>query len=138
VTNIKFAANIAARKEATEFADLAGKQSLRFWECLALIASERAGLPRAASDLAGKSKPVAVSNVPPPRANVASYDEAIELCDEIESLADAVPERGEEFADSVRTRADDIRESVEQMKRATEGQITALENMRDGLARWIR
>lgn len=64
--------------------------------------------------------------------------EALELCDEIESLADQVPERGEDFARSVLDRMSDIRATIEERNTATSGQIQALENMRDGLSRWIR
>lgn len=67
-----------------------------------------------------------------------SAEQAFELCDEIESLADDVPSRGQDFADSVLEKAADIRASVEQLGRASDGQISALENMRDGLSRWIR
>lgn len=75
--------------------------------------------------------------VPLAKEKNESYDEAIELCDEIESLASEVPERGQDFASSVCEKAASIRESVEEHETATATQIQALENMRDGLSRWI-
>lgn len=67
-----------------------------------------------------------------------AYEEAIGLCDEIESLADDVPSAGENFASSVCEKTAEIRQSIAASGRATPNQIRALENMRDGLARWIR
>lgn len=68
----------------------------------------------------------------------SKYREAIDLCDEIESLAEDVPERGEDFASSVCDQAGGIRETVERLGAATDAQVTALENMKSGLSRWIR
>lgn len=67
-----------------------------------------------------------------------SASEAFGLCDEIESLAGDVPDRGQEYAESVVEKSESIRASVEASGRASVGQISALENMRDGLLRWIR
>lgn len=67
-----------------------------------------------------------------------SAAEAFELCDEIESLACDVPSRGQEYAESVAEKSESIRASVEASGRASAGQISALENMRDGLLRWVR
>lgn len=71
------------------------------------------------------------------KERAGELQEAIELCDEIESLADEVPEAGEDFATSVSERTAGIRETIEENNYATPGQLSALENMRDGLARWI-
>jgi hypothetical protein len=64
--------------------------------------------------------------------------DALGLCEEIESLAAEVPEAGEDFAMSVLEKANDIQATIEETKRATRAQVQALENMRDGLSRWIR
>ena len=56
---------------------------------------------------------------------------------EIEVWPDAVPDRGQEFAESCLATARSIAETVEDQGRSTEAQIRALENMRDGLRRWV-
>ena len=63
--------------------------------------------------------------------------EAEGLIDEIESMAGDICENGQEFAESVLERTKSIRESIEKAGRATEGQITALENMAEGLRAWF-
>lgn len=65
-------------------------------------------------------------------------DEVNTLVDEIDILAGAVPDAGEEFAESCCERARGIAETVEESGRVTEKQLTALRNMRDGLKRWVR
>lgn len=75
-------------------------------------------------------------NPKPDELNEAA-DEALEICDEIDSLMDDVPSRAEDFALSVADKVADIRATVVERKHATAGQIAALENMRDGLARWV-
>lgn len=65
-------------------------------------------------------------------------DEALSLIDDIQAMADDVPERGADFAESVRDKAASIGESIERDGRVTANQIHALENMRDGLERWLR
>lgn len=67
-----------------------------------------------------------------------SAAEAFEICDEIESMMNDIPEAGEVFAGSVSDKASSIRRTVEANNHATPAQISALENMRDGLSRWIR
>jgi hypothetical protein len=76
-------------------------------------------------------------SIPPADAN-EQVNEALELCDEIDSLAEDVPSAGEEFASSVCERANDIRATIMGRNFVTDGQMSALENMRDGLSRWIR
>jgi hypothetical protein len=58
---------------------------------------------------------------------------ALELCDEIESLAEDIPSAGEGFAASVCERTAAIRETVELTNYATDRQIEALENMIGGI-----
>lgn len=73
-----------------------------------------------------------------PVANSDDVTRALWIVDEIEELAGQVPERGEEYAESVLGKAASIGEAIEERGHVTEGQITALENMRDGLQRWVR
>lgn len=62
------------------------------------------------------------------------------LLDEIEELYEALPDRDDAaaFGDSVLTKARAIAETVEHSGRETENQISAMENMRNGLRRWIK
>jgi hypothetical protein len=64
-------------------------------------------------------------------------EEAISLVDEIRETADYVCDEGREFADSVLEKSMAIGQSVERIGRATQGQITALENMLEGLQAWV-
>lgn len=66
-----------------------------------------------------------------------TVDEAMELVDEIVALADDVPDRGADFAESVREKSLSIGETIERTDRVTEAQAEALENMRNGLLRWM-
>jgi hypothetical protein len=84
----------------------------------------------------GAAKKTVRIGAPPTMTDEA--EEALALCDEIESLAGDVPEAGETFAGSVCERTADIRATIERTGRVSPGQLSALENMRDGLSRWIR
>lgn len=63
---------------------------------------------------------------------------AEELIEQITSLAEELPENAEDFAMSVLDTASDISKYIDENGRVTKKQITALENMLDGLQRWIR
>jgi len=67
-----------------------------------------------------------------------SYEEAMELADDILSDLDDIPERGEEFADSVREKVESMRIWIEENEKVTPLMIVALENMRQGVDRWLR
>ena len=67
-----------------------------------------------------------------------SVQQAEEIIEEINELVEQVPSRASDFAESVQERAHDIGESVREAGRATPNQLNALENMADGLRRWIR
>jgi len=71
------------------------------------------------------------------RMSDMTVDEAMELVDEIVALADDVPDRGADFAESVREKSLSIGETIERTDRVTEAQAEALENMRNGLLRWM-
>jgi hypothetical protein len=73
-------------------------------------------------------------------------DEALELCEEIITMIDEdrdleeAQERNDRcmaFCESVREKVSDMSETIEDRGRVTEGQATALENMKAGLDRWI-
>lgn len=63
---------------------------------------------------------------------------AWELIEEIESVAEDLPEEAEDFGQSVLETVADITKYIEDNDRVTKKQITALENMLDGLRQWIR
>jgi len=63
---------------------------------------------------------------------------AEDLIEQITSLAEELPEDAEDFGMSVLDTASDISKYIDENGRVTKKQITALENMLDGLQRWIR
>ena len=63
---------------------------------------------------------------------------AWELINEIDLLAEDVPERGEDFALSILEKAADIGCYIDEHNHVTKKQLAALENMLDGLRAWIR
>ena len=65
-------------------------------------------------------------------------DEAIELCDEILSELDELPDRAGDFADSVREKVESIQAFAEERGYITEAQADALLNMQRGVQRWRR
>ena len=69
--------------------------------------------------------------------NANDVDKALAMVEEIQSLADDVPAEGEEFAVSVLEKVADIASTIEEHNRVTDRQMTVLENMRDGLQRWV-
>jgi hypothetical protein len=75
-------------------------------------------------------------------ANTANQDtdldEAAELIEEIKELCEEICSAGRDFADSVLEKTESIEESITDRGSVTSGQLEALENMRDGLARWFR
>lgn len=60
------------------------------------------------------------------------YNEIISASEEIDN------EKAEDFIDSVTTKAESIMNWVEENDHATSGQIASLQNMHDGLLRWMR
>ena len=63
--------------------------------------------------------------------------EALDIVDEIETMAEQLPEEGEDFGMSVTEKAADIAANIETHNRVTDGQLSALQNMLDGLQRWF-
>jgi len=83
------------------------------------------------------SDPMPADNKTKPSSGQSSYDEAMSLISEIEERADCICDAGRDFADSVWDKTESIMESVERSHSATDGQLTALENMLEGLQRWF-
>ena len=64
-------------------------------------------------------------------------EEAIALAKSILEDIEELPEVAEDFAASVGEKAASIIEWIEEHDHVTDGQIMALENMRDGIDRWL-
>ena len=66
--------------------------------------------------------------------------EAEELVDDINELTEALDcsdnETAIDFAQSVQGKAEDILASIMAVNHATDGQLTALRNMKEGLQKW--
>lgn len=67
-----------------------------------------------------------------------SYENAMSLIDEIRQLAEEVPVEGEDFAKSVLGKAASMEDNIESYESATSNQLRALENMANGLEKWVR
>jgi len=70
--------------------------------------------------------------------NDVDTEEALDHCEEILRLVDAIPTAGQAFADSVAEKAEAIKAWVIEHEDVTEDQLTALRNMREGVERWVR
>lgn len=62
---------------------------------------------------------------------------ATDLIEQIESIVEDLPEEAEDFGMSVAETASDISKYIDERGTVTKKQLTALENMLDGLQRWI-
>lgn len=62
---------------------------------------------------------------------------AISVVEEIEGLASDIPDDGQDFAESILQKSQDIGKNIEMHNRVTDGQISALENMLNGLRCWF-
>jgi hypothetical protein len=66
------------------------------------------------------------------------YEESIELADDILSDLEELPERAEDFRDSVREKVEGMREWMMEHEAVTDKMVSALQNIRNGLDRWLR
>jgi len=85
------------------------------------------------------ASPAAVTK-PPAKPSTNATDDvaaALEIAEEIESLAGDLPTAGEDFGMSVLEKSADIAATIEERGRVTDGQMEALQNMLDGLQRWF-
>ena len=74
---------------------------------------------------------------PPPSSGTEDIDGALAIAEEIQAMAEELPDEGYEFGESVSAKAADIAENIEEHNRVTPGQMEALENMQDGLSKWF-
>lgn len=125
--------NKSCRETAEEIIEFCGERPPRFWAELARLANEK--LPQ--------SQTAKVTATPPaPRRGITvnlgpSLKLAQELIEDIRELAGDMPDRGLEFAESVVARTDGIAETIDTNASVTAAQITALQNMANGLRAWI-
>lgn len=75
--------------------------------------------------------------MPPVRRRKYTVHQAMELVDEIESLADDMPSEAQDFTESVLEKASSIAETIEAKNWVTEAQYKAIENMLSGMHRWL-
>lgn len=68
---------------------------------------------------------------------LAPWEDALALCDEIRELLDDLPERADDFATSVEEKVDSIAEWIADNEHVTPAQLQALENMKAGCERWL-
>jgi len=66
------------------------------------------------------------------------YEEAIELCDDILSSLEDLPEHAEDFSDSVHEKVTSMRDWIDENERVTDKMISALENIQSGVSKWLR
>lgn len=97
--------------------------------------------PRLLSPRTGAHRPT--SDPEPATELDAGGREAVALAEEIEDavenrVSDGAKTRAFEFFEEVLEKAGKIADSVRRMGRATEGQLVALRNMRDGVMKWVR
>jgi hypothetical protein len=85
----------------------------------------------------GTGAPVATPELKP-KSKIKDWELAIEQCDSILDSLEELPERAADFQESVEDKVAGIREWIEKNKDVTAAQLTALQNMEDGVSRWQR
>lgn len=66
------------------------------------------------------------------------WEEALDLCKEIEELLQDLPDRADDFSRSVGEKIEDMGRWIEENEYVTQNQIDALQNMKSGCEKWIR
>ena len=64
----------------------------------------------------------------------------LEILEEMEALEDELSENfdAQNYVESVMSKSRDICENVERFERESDGQIRAMQNMRDGMEKWLK
>lgn len=70
-------------------------------------------------------------------SELLAAEEAIEQCDNILELIEELPDRAEDFGDSIRTKVESMREWIVEHDHVTEAQQQSLDNMENGVLRWL-
>lgn len=66
------------------------------------------------------------------------YQEAVELCNDILTLCDDLPERAAEFGESITNKVLEMKEWISVRQHVTGNMIDSLENMKSGVEKWLR
>lgn len=66
------------------------------------------------------------------------YEEALEFADDLLRDLEELPERAEEFRDGVQEKVEGMREWMMEHEAVTDKMVTALENMRAGVDKWLK
>ncbi len=66
------------------------------------------------------------------------HTEAIEEIDKVLELCEELPERAETFREGVEEKLNGMRDWIEENKHCTDPQATAIENIGDGVRKWLR
>ena len=66
-----------------------------------------------------------------------SWSAFLDAASEVIGDAEDVPERGEDFAQSVIEKIEAIMETVEDQEKVSRGQWDALQNMHEGVLKWL-
>ena len=67
----------------------------------------------------------------------SEVNRALQQCDGILGKIDDLPMEGMEFGESVAEKVSGISETIERTRRVTDAQARALDNMEDGVDRWL-
>lgn len=68
---------------------------------------------------------------------LAPWEEALALCEEIRELLPDLPDAADDFATSIKEKIDSIAEWIADREHVTPAQLSALENMKAGCERWL-
>lgn len=144
--------NVAAHQLAREAMDLcldlAKENQLdaeRFRHYFKSIAKEIAELINEPLEETGPNvlaQPYDATNIVQDKTAYEEVSEALTLVQKIEDTIDGLPDRvqdrGADFFESVREKAGSIAETIEERGEVTEAQQAALENMLEGVRKWVR
>ena len=61
----------------------------------------------------------------------------VDQCENVLQDIDDIPERGEDFAESVREKVEGMMYSAKDRQSVTDNMADALENIADGVSRWL-
>lgn len=72
------------------------------------------------------------------RRKQSDVQSALDQCDEILGMVEDMPDAGMEYGESVAETVSGIQETIEKFDRVTDAQQRALDNLQDGVERWLR
>jgi Fe-S cluster assembly scaffold protein SufB len=131
-------ARIAGRKWAEEAIEYAIDQGAEFLDGFSRALRKFQRIPTTTTERQSSQEGFDFDDIDIPVNEDEDVKTANDLIEQIESIVEELPEEAEDFGMSVSETASDIAEHIEKRGRVTKKQITALENMLDGLQRWTR